>query len=65
MNSDQLNQAVELLLQARAASTENFLILVNKHFVEISHSRVCDNSQSFIFSEKDAPVNLTRLMPVR
>ena len=65
MNSDQLNQAVELLLQARAASTENFLILVNKHFVEISHSRVCDNSQNFIFSEKDAPVNLTRLMPVR
>jgi hypothetical protein len=49
LKSDQLNQAVELLLRARAASTENFLILVNKHFVEISHSRVCDNSQSFIF----------------
>ena len=63
--SDQLNQAVDFLWQARAASTKNFLIFVDKHFVEISHSRVCDNSQNFIFSEKDAPVNPTRLISVR
>jgi hypothetical protein len=46
-------------------STEKLLILVDKHFVEISHSRVCYNSQSFIFSEKDAPVNPSRLISVR
>jgi len=63
--SDQLNQAVDFLWQARAASTKNFLILVDKHFVKISHSRVCDNSQNFIFSGKDAPVNPTRLISVR